>query len=400
MLSIQKGTDQTLVLETKGSGPMKTLKWFQFVTLVAAVGLLELAASAAEPNAVPGGVPQVTNGVATFSDGAVTPQQPAVPQQTVAQPCVNCPNVCAEDCGCMPMWHAFGEYLLLRPRNAGVEYAVPVNGPIAANQVPLQIGSTAVVNPEFQSGFRVGMERYLNECSSVSLAYTYYRNDANDGPATANVPYVLRSMVFHPSSADAATDWASGRASESLSFDFVDLDYHHSFWSCDCSHLNYLVGLRYAHLTERFNADFSDIITASAGSTVDFDGLGLRLGVDGQRELGGGFFVTARAGADLLGGQFHATYQQGDANTPLVATTDWREARFLTILEAEIGIGWQSSDGRFRTSIGYLVNDWVDTVKPSDYISSVQRNHYVGSDKIGDTSLIFDGLTAHVELAW
>ena len=29
-------------------------------------------------------------------------------------------------------WHAFGEYLLLRPRNEGVEYAVPINGPIKA----------------------------------------------------------------------------------------------------------------------------------------------------------------------------------------------------------------------------------------------------------------------------
>ncbi len=311
-----------------------------------------------------------------------------------------CPQVCGKDCCFTPTWTAFGEYLMLRPRNEGVEYAVPINGPIAANQVPLQIGPTAVINPDFQSGFRAGFERTLSDCSSVVATYTYYNNEVTDGPVSVDVPFVLRSMVFHPSSFDAASDWAFGAAHERTRFDTVDLDFHKTIWSCDCSSIDYMIGTRYAHLAQEFDADFQDIIAASATTNVDFDGVGVRFGLDGKRALCGGFYIGAKANASLLGGEFRADYRQNDTNTPVVVSTSWKEARFLTILESELSIGWQSSSERIRIAAGYMVSDWWNAVKPSDYISSVQRNHYRGTDKIGDTSLIFDGLTAHVDFSW
>ena len=122
--------------------------------------------------------------------------------------------------------------------------------------------------------------------------------------------------------------------------------------------------------------------------------------MDGERSLGGGFFITAKANANLLGGQFGASYLQSDASNPSVATTTWHEACFVTILEAEIAVGWQSCDGHMRTSVGYLVSDWLNVVKPSDFIDSVQTNQYRGPNQIGNTSLVFDGLTARLELLW
>ena len=300
----------------------------------------------------------------------------------------------------IPCWHAFVEFLLLRPRNEGVEYAVPVNGPIVAGTVPLQMGPTAVVDPDFQSGFRIGVERVLSECSSISLSYAYYRNEVDDGPVAATTPIVLRPMVFNPSSADAASDFSSATAHESLKFNLVDLDYHHNLWSCDCSSINYLVGMRYAQLGQEFDATFTSIISATAKTNIEFDGLGLRFGLDGERKIGGGFFVTAMANANFLGGQFSGSYLQSNTNNPVVATTTWQEARFVTILETGVSIGWETCEGHFRTSLGYIVSDWLNMVKPSDFMASMQANQYVGTNQVGNTSLIFDGITARAEFIW
>ena len=46
----------------------------------------------------------------------------------------------------------FGEFLYLRPRNAEVAYAMPVDSLITGTQ----IGPTAIVDPGYHPGFRVG----------------------------------------------------------------------------------------------------------------------------------------------------------------------------------------------------------------------------------------------------
>ena len=207
-------------------------------------------------------------------------------------------------------------------------------------------------------------------------------------------------MVFNPSSADATSDFASATAHESTSFNLVDLDYRHNLWSCDGSSINYLIGTRYAQLAQEFDANFQSIISASANTSIEFDGVGLRLGLDGERRIGGGFFFTAMANANFLGGQFSGSYLQSNTNTPVVATTNWDEARFVTILEAGVTFGWESCSGHLRTSIGYLVSDWLNVVKPSDYISAVQANQYTGPNQLGNTSLVFDGVTARAEVTW
>ncbi len=392
---------------------MTAFRWFAIVTALASIGFVEPTAYAQNSGAAGAaeiGFIERTNyaqdsaaagvAVAENTGGAPANPVPAVaPSAPDTQASNNCQAVCTPCCD-MARWLVFGEYLLLRPRNEGVEYAVPINGNIVANQVPLQVGPTAVVNPQFQSGFRVGFERILSECGSISLTYTYYRNDAYDGPANAATPFVLRSMVFNPSSADAATDYSSASAHESTSFNLVDLDYHHNLWSCDCSSLNYLIGTRYAQLAQQFDSDFESIISAAANAGIEFDGVGLRFGLDGEQRIGCGFFFTAMANANFLGGEFSGNYMQSNTNTPVVATTNWDEARFVTILEAGVTFGWESCNGHFRASVGYTVSDWLNVVKPSDFITAVQANQFTGPNQIGNTSLVFDGATARAELTW
>ena len=115
-----------------------------------------------------------------------------------------CGNECGDccECGCcLPRWRFFGDYLYLRPRNAEVVYGVAFNGPVTSpTDVPIQIAPTGVVDFDYESAFRVGFAGAVGDCSSVGLSYTYFFADTAHSISTSS-PYVIRSMVSHPSGA-------------------------------------------------------------------------------------------------------------------------------------------------------------------------------------------------------
>ena len=312
-----------------------------------------------------------------------------------------CPDIC-----CPPEGHGihvgfFAEFLYLCPRNEGVEYAVPANGPLTAGAVAVQEGPTAVVQPEFSAGFRVGFDVAVNDCGSFFAACTNYSSSASDSIST-NAPLVLIPMVMNPSSLNAGAVWLSAAANERTTFDLVDLGYRYNLWSCDQKSVGLLAGLRYGHLGQQFHVDYSDIITETVESGVNFDCLGARVGVDGDWCLGRGFFIHGTAAASLVGGEFNASYLNVQAAAPStpIATTTWHEARFASILDGELAIGWQSCNGRIRLMGGYSITDWCNVVKPSDFIAGVQANNYRSANQVAQTALIFDGLVTRAEVRW
>ncbi len=339
-------------------------------------------------------------------DNSIRPQQQDEDRcmQSQAQMDADCAceayayNNCCRRCMCPP-FQLYGEYLYLRPLNADVEYAVPINGPIAAGQVPLQEGRTATLNPGFSSGFRVGGGIDLDRCTSISVTYTQYDNNIDDA-ISINPPLVIRAMVVHPSSLDAAADWLAASAHQSIKFELADLDYRHVLFSNDCSTINYLVGIRYANLKQRFDSLFESIITENVNTEVDFDGGGFRLGLEAERDGRCNFSVYGKASASFLGGEFRGTYLQSSANDPVIAQTDWKDARLVSIVDCEVGIGWRSYKGHVLASAGYMVSSWMNLVKTAEFISSVQANKYHGPDKVNGNGLVFDGFVANVTLNW
>jgi hypothetical protein len=399
---------------------MRAFRWTSIVAAVAAICLSSGAASA-QIASRSSGFAEVSTGTPAYPAGTLVPSSPTAPAMP-AQPAYGGTGGCDVGCGagceaggsysafaagcgsCDPVWHAFGDFLCLRPRNEGVEFAVPASGANATTGVvPLQAGPTFVINPEFSGGFRAGGVRALDCSSEISLSYSYYRDENSVGVEPTAFP--LQPMVFNPTANNTFNfTWNDAGAHSIESFQYADIDYRHNLWGCDCTCLNYFVGMRYANLGQEFDAtfvDFTNSVVSNMWTHVNFDGIGLRMGLDGERVLRGGFYATAKAAANFLGGEFRADFLQGNSfDAPVEAATTWREARFVTILEAEVAIGWQSPNGRFRTSVGYLLTDWCNAVKPSDFINAVQNNSYHGANQMGNTSLVFDGFTAHAELIW
>ena len=297
---------------------------------------------------------------------------------------------------CTPTWQLFGDFLYLRPRDAEVAYAVPIDGPIvpppAAN--PIQIGRTAVVDPSYEPAFRVGFS-YAADCSScMTGTWTHFESNTSD-QISIGAPNVIRSMVSHPSTLSASADFLSAAAQYSLDFDLVDADFH-GLLASGCSYsLNYLVGARYGRLQQDFYSLFSNNGTETVITDINFEGGGLRMGLEGERQLGGGcFMVYGRTVASFVAGVFKAQYNQWESFDAQVVNTNWRAGRIVAMLDLELGVGWTSPDSKLRFSAGYLMSAWYNTVKVNEYIRAVQSNNVLN---LGDV-LTFDGLVARAEI--
>ncbi|MGD0901283.1 MAG: Lpg1974 family pore-forming outer membrane protein [Thermoguttaceae bacterium] len=299
-------------------------------------------------------------------------------QQVVpsAAPADTCPTYC-DNCVSTPAWQFFGGALFLHPRNAGIEYAVPINGPIVSGQVPLQMGRTALVDPDYKTGFYLGAARSLGQCSSISAEYTNYANRANDSIST-NAPLVLESMVVHPSSLDAASTWNSASAHEFIGFQLADIDYRHQVYGDACGSLTWLLGLRYANLRQSFNSDFESNTSATVASAVNFDGAGLRVGLETERQCFCGLFFYGKTSASFLGGEVRANYLQTSSTVSKpVADTTWKDSPFVSMLDGELGVGWARPGGHVRASVGYVISSWLNAVKPApgvDLVTSSVRS--------------------------
>jgi len=301
------------------------------------------------------------------------------------------PPVC-----CVPTCRVFGELLYLRPRDAEIVYGVPIDGAIVPPDgvAPIQVGPLGMVDPDYEPGFRVGLAHALDECSELAATYTHFESDtANHIADSPGV--VIRSMVLHPGTLAAATDFLDARANHGIDFQLVDLEYRRVFSSGACHSMTYLAGLRYANLQQDFMAQFADLGVDAMSTEIEFDGGGLRVGWEGERHArSGGFLCYGRATANFVAGEFKARYWQGSSFDPVIVDTVWKGGRIVTMVDLELGVGWASPCDRYRFTTGYIVNCWLNTVTTSDWIDAVQTNDFGG---LGDT-LTFDGLVARAEV--
>ena len=240
------------------------------------------------------------------------------------------------------------------------------------------------------------------DCSStISASFTHYENGANDAIST-NAPFVLRSMVIIPSTLNTLFDGLDANAHQFMRFNLVDVDFRHVFYCSERNNIHYLVGLRYAGLEQTFATQFGVLGEDNVDTRLNFDGGGIRLGLEGERTASCcNLFVYGKASASFLGGEFQGNYQQTGTFVPgSIAETDWKEARLVSILECEVGLGWTGCNDHVRVSGGYMVNGWMNVVKTPEFISAVQNNQFHGSEKIDGNALVFDGFVTRLELRW
>jgi hypothetical protein len=285
----------------------------------------------------------------------------------------------------------FGDYLYLRAHNVDMAYAETRNGLNPATSV--SVGGVGVVEPQFRSGFRVGGAYALDACSSIVTTFSWWETSAGNSIGT-NAPDAISSLVTYPTTASAAANSLVGSGTYGIRFRTADAEYRRLLWGTPNSALNYSVGARYAHLGQNFSAN--EPITPGTtyvDSRITYDGGGPRFGLDGERRVRNGFMIYGRTGASFLAGSFRSSYNQYNTFFLNQAHVNWSDERIVPILEAELGAGWATFDGRMRISGGYYVGSWFNTVATQGWIQAVQTNNFTNASQ----SIVFDGLVSRFE---
>ena len=313
--------------------------------------------------------------------------------------CDTCGTVpcCCRDACKNPKWKFFGDFLYIRPGDDKVSYAMPINGAIAppAGVAPVQIGTEGVVDNTFEPGFRVGFSRCVSDYGSLGATYTHFDSTTSDA-ISSDAPFVIRSLVHHPGTASAATDFLQASATSGVDFRLADIEFTRTLGCNEQFALRYVIGARYGHIQQDFDSVFSNSTTTEMVSTdIQFDGGGIRFGLSGERRaVNSGFKLYARGDASFLGGQFRGRYSQDNSFSGNTVSTGWKEDGIVSILEAEIGMGWVSCNDRWQFSAGYLISTWGDMVTTDEFIQAVQN---ANSISVND-SLTFDGLVVRAEM--
>lgn len=312
-----------------------------------------------------------------------------------------CSAGCVGTCCCPPRYvhrtGAFADFLYMRARNAEVVYGTRVDGPaVAPPSPPIQLPPMGITDPDYSPGIRAGVVLGLDDCSSLALTYSYL-NISTEDSITADPSFFIQPMLLHPASFNAGTNALAATGGLDIDFQFVDLDYR--FLLCGGKHymLNALMGARYGNLTQEFNVVYDLGGTREAvASKLNFDGGGIRIGLEGDREIAHGFMVYGRGVANFLAGHLGGSYQQTSNFDPLIADVRWGAGRLISILDLEIGSGWRSKCGRWSLTAGYNVNSWLNMVPIDEFIRSSQSNDFVD---LTDTnhSVNFDGLVFRLE---
>jgi hypothetical protein len=305
--------------------------------------------------------------------------------------CGPCPDEC---CDRGPMLSIFGEYLYLTVRDVDVVFAQAVDG-CTATAIPT--GPLGVVDPDYEPAFRAGFGVFLTPRSSIQATYTYFHS-ATDARVEAPAGTVLRSLLTHPGTLNCAAGSQAAAAGYDINFDLIDLDYLHVLCdSCDFT-LRGLVGVRYARLEQQLFSEFSIVGLTNVVTDIDFEGVGPRVGLDGEYRLCKGFYSYGRGVASFVIGEFEADYVQSSEFTGVLAATSYETERLVPILELELGLGWSSPGGCLRLQGGYYIAAWFNTITTPGLIEAVRVNNFSGTgDNLRD-HIIFDGLTARAEV--
>ncbi len=318
---------------------------------------------------------------------------------TTADAPVDCDRCGQAGCCGHPVWQnrraVYADFLYLRPGNVDVVYATEQTSfdPNLASPT----GPVGRANIDGGPGLRAGARWAWDDCTSIEASFTWFESDTTSSIA-ATPGNVLDFTVGHPSVATSGADSLNATAVYDIAFKLVDVDYRHLLWGDVDAGIDYTAGVRYGRLTQGFTA--SQPIFAGAGLTtvdtqVNFDGVGLHFGLDGvKRRAGTGWMLYARSDVSFLAGEFRGRFRQSNQfGGAAVIGNDWADYRIVTMLEAELGIGWESSSGRWRLLAGYTVAAWLNTVTTASYIEGVQA----GSFSELDETLTFDGLTTRIE---
>lgn len=322
--------------------------------------------------------------------------------------CGGCSGYGCESCCCVnPFAHrngVFAEFLFLRPRDAEVTFAVPgtvaVLGPAGTPATVVPQGSALTLNPDHQPAYRVGGTLRFSDEMSVRLSYTDFESSTTHaGALDAGVIGVntMFPVLLHPATqTPAAIGNIAAAGRYDIDYEAVDLDTRVLLWNSNTMAINAVGGARWTQLDQDLHVDYAINGLTEVETHSRFDGIGARMGLDGEYRSASGFGAYGGGVLNLMFGNARIRHDQLDTiNGPATFTND-EFGRLAPILELEFGGQWVSQNGTVRVRGGYMSSQWFNIVTVRDYANGLRDSQF---DDFSDT-ITFDGFTGRVEVAF
>ena len=318
---------------------------------------------------------------------------PASAQDAKTPGSIGCDLGC---CPTVPRWTFFGDIIYICPRNVEVALAVPADGPVDFGRVPVQNGPTVLADFGYEPGFRVGGAIQFTECSQLRSTATWLEATTNAWGSTSP-PLVMWPMVTHPQVALADREFLDASARYLLDLELIDIDWVRVLTGGPYHRIDLVLGARYAGLSQELRSYFIANDADQVAVDVNYNGGGIRVGLEGEwLDTSRTLLVYARSAASFTAGEFRCGYRQDNNLGQRLVDTSWKAGRVVSILDLEVGVGWQNRTENLRLTAGYMFSGWHNAVTVPEYIAAVQTNSYVG---IGDF-VTFDGFVGRVEFRY
>lgn len=292
-------------------------------------------------------------------------------------------------------WSVGLEALYEQVNNSDFRYALSVE--------PAAVNGAVTTRTTRANAARVGNDwgghidlsyNFAGDARYAKLGYTHLgANDSDSqartavggqlfGPFAAPLSTTATSALNLNPTSNFANGWDRAHGKTSNQYDAVDLVFGQRFDFGQKVSLDAFGGLRYAEIDVKDNASYS----VANGGTVEgtnqtgnysakseFEGVGIRAGVNAQVRLGSGFSIVGTVAGSLLTGDFkdHATFQNQvitSATGALVssnAQNDRHETstRVVPELDARLGVAYSTSftpDTGLGVELGYEAVNYFD----------------------------------------
>nr|NGX36413.1 hypothetical protein [Candidatus Anoxychlamydiales bacterium] len=288
-----------------------------------------------------------------------------------------------------------GEYLLIKPSEEGLEYAMDQNA--TGGAFPLQVGkvkgfSTGSDEWDWRSGFRVGFGFYaMHDQWNVSADWTYFRIKS-DSDVSNGGSGVLLPLWWPPTGINLNIPHASSR----WSGDYNTMDimlgkpYHVSRYYIS----NPMFGIRAGWIDQDYHIRYYlNNIERNVWLKNDFWGVGLRGYYEGTFLLGSGWSLYGKAGFSLLFGKFDIS-QESDTTVVSPSVQYKTEDSFYSVQpNSELGFGFSWAkffhNNQYQVSlkVGYEFHHWWDQNQARRFFDADP----VANDTVSRGDLSFNG---------
>ncbi len=257
--------------------------------------------------------------------------------------------------------------------------SVPPDGTVNFN------GHLERVTPDWTPGFRIGLGGNMAYDEwDILLNWTWFKSSARDSSHSSSKGDLL-VLWGHPdidSGANTANGASYAKGKWFMQLNLLDLELARSFWVGKHLSLRPFFGARGAWIDQNFKIKYLlttvPVTETKLKAESDFEGGGVRAGLDARFALLGGWSFYGLASASMLYGHFNCDFKENWENVAIARTRDGFHQAVSTA-QLALGVRWDTYVHRDRYHFGLYAgweqNIWFGLNKMNRYFDQLHEGN-------------------------